>query len=89
MGNTMMLIIQHPQDVPTGEGVWDGVGCAHHKKVQPGSVQIKRTTSFKLSNKMYHLVRVRIKITNLSKKINSFKEIVFRTSAQPATLSPT
>ena len=85
-----VLLIHRPQDVPTGEGVRDGVGCAHHKKVQPGSVQIKRTTSFKLSNKMYHLVQVRIKITNLSKKFKKGTQFnSFRTSAQLATLSPT
>lgn len=80
MGNTMMLIIQRPQDVPTGEGVRDGVGCAHHKKVQPGSDLIRQQN---LSKKLS------IKKFKKGTQFNSFKEILIRTSAQPAILSPT
>ena len=40
-----------PQDVPSGEGVRNGVGGAYHKKVQPGPHQNKTKTLLDQTNK--------------------------------------
>ena len=85
--NLSLIIIIKPQDVPAGEGVWDGVGCAHHKKVQPGWYQIKAKSSKETVSSC----------PDCHQNTNSFKEILrqkmnvtilFRTSGLLATLSP-